>query len=1271
MTCVEFTVNGQKCTVNNLLHRETSLSAYIRYFLGLPGTKAMCRQGVCGACIVNVTARRHISGEIETFSVNSCLVLVFSCHGWDITTVEAIGSRGQGYSEFQKRIAAFHGTQCGYCTPGWVMNLFSSLLPKKLKMIELENSFGSNTCRCTGYRSIYDTIKSFAVDASPELCQQVDDIEELAMCIKDKTRICNRKCSETISENDWTMVNEVRDSDAMIMLNFGDKTFFKVFQEDQIFQLFTNYGVDNYMFIDGNTGKAVVYEIQYPDVLIDISAVSSLKQYHFDQNLVLGANIALEECLDIFKKTAATMDDFTYLEEFAKHLDLVAQMPVRNIGSLAGNIMLKHIKPSYRSDVFLLFEAVGATVTIRGGGNERVSLGLPEFLKYDMKGKLILNFELPPQGPNHILRSYKIMPRSQNALAIVNAAFNIKMNTSTSVIEKATIVFGNISGTFIHATQTEAYLKGKNVFSNKILQGAISRLNNELVPVEEPAQPTPAIRKKLAIGLFYKFILSITPTSILNPKYVSGGSLIKRPLSSGKQDFQTDSSLYPLNQPVQKLEAIIQSSGEARYVNDIPPLPKEVFGAFVLSTVHNGDVDTVDVESALAIPDVVAVFTAKDVPGVNSFTFPGFQLQIEDEVVLADKNIKYYGQPVAIVVATTEELASSVARKVKVTYINVTNVAPVLTINQAKQDAKRIIPGDTIEPKGRGTNVRKVIRGVFEVGAQYHYYLEPLSCVTIPVDNGFEVHDVTQWMDLTQGAVSRFLNISESDVHVKVRRLGGGFGGKISRNVQVACASALVAKALDRPCRFILPLDTNLTIAGRRLPCQCEYEVGVDNNGKIQYLNASFTEDVGFSNNENVLAYVLSSFANCYNIDYFSVKSFAVTTDLPSNTFARAPGTLEGITSIENIMEHIAVAVNKDPTEVRLANMRQEDNDLPSLIETLKTSAEYEKRLQEIKTFNKNNRWMKKSIQISVMLFPVIYYGNYTAMVSIYRGDGTVTVTTGGIEMGQGVNTKAAQVCAYELGIPLEKVTVIPNYSFVAANNIFSGSSIVSECVSYSIIKACETLKARLKPLKDQMNNPTWEELIKKAGDDLIDLTSTYMMTDKDPQLQGYSAFAVTIIEVQLDALTGKFDISRADILEDVGLSANPKIDVGQVEGAYVQGLSYFTSEKLIFDKTTGRLLTNSALDYEVYLAKDIPADFRVNLRYNSYNSKGVLGSKAVGEMGICSSHGIIYALRQCIRESRKESGYDTTQWLDIDLPLTAESILKALNVKNSEFILS
>lgn len=246
-------------------------------------------------------------------------------------------------------------------------------------------------------------------------------------------------------------------------------------------------------------------------------------------------------------------------------------------------------------------------------------------------------------------------------------------------------------------------------------------------------------------------------------------------------------------------------------------------------------------------------------------------------------------------------------------------------------------------------------------------------------------------------------------------------------------------------------------------------------------------------------------------------------------------------------MEHIAHTLGKDATEVRLSNMRTDDNDLPKLIEDLKKDADYDNRVKAIEQFNQANRWKKKSIRIGVMSFPVEFYGNYSAMVSIYRGDGTVTVTTGGIEMGQGVNTKAAQVCAYELGIPLEYVSILPHYSFTAANNVFSGSSIVSESVCYSIIKACQTLKERLEPIKKTLKNPTWKELIAKAGEEEIELTAIYMMTEKEKDLASYSAFAVAMMEVELDILTGTYEILRVNVLEDVGLSANPNIDVGQV----------------------------------------------------------------------------------------------------------------------------
>ncbi|XP_053608655.1 uncharacterized protein LOC128674223 isoform X2 [Plodia interpunctella] len=1274
MERITFTVNGKTCSVDERTPRTMSLNLYIRNVLCLPGTKAMCREGGCGACIVTVRARRLTSGLVETFSVNSCLVLVFSCRGWDITTVEGLGDRRRGYDDIQKRFKHFNATQCGYCTPGWVMQM-NSLQDKHLTEAELERSFGSNTCRCTGYRPILDAIKSFAVDANPELRQKVKDIEDIdGAC--GKKEICRRKCSSQSCVEGWQVVGSPGDN-ATIELDFGDCKFFKVFGESEIFEVLEKHGADSYMFADGNTGKGIYETFNYPRIIIDISEVKSLKEHQLDQNLILGANISLEDCINIFDDISSQMEEFTYLKQFSKHFQLVAHIPVRKIGSLAGNLMLKHEMPFYQSDVFLLLSCVGAVVNVRNASGTTHSLSMTEFLKFDMGSTLMVSVVLPPMAHSAIFKSYKIMARNQNALAIVNAAFLLKVNEHSKVIEHARLAFGNISEEFVYAAHTEAYLMGKFAFSNETLQGAVRELCDEIHPVDFPPEPSPESRKKLAIGLFYKFMLCIAPPEVVDPRYLSGGTELVRPVSRGKQDFQTYKELYPLNQPMPKLEAMIQSAGEAEYTNDMPPIPGQVFAAFVLSTVHRGQLQEVDGTDVLKVPGVLAVYTAKDIPGKNSFTRPGLQLVTEDEEILVSVNVLYYGQPVAIVAAESEELAADAAKRVKVSYINVPDSMPVLTIDEAMKDEKRYFIGsDSIEPAGRGSDTQRVIQGSSSLGHQSHYYLEPVTCAARAGER-VELRESSQWLLASQLAVARCLGLRESDIIVESRRCGGAFGGKVSRQAQAACACALVAHSLNTTCRMIYPMQTNITIAGARIPNKCDYEVGVDNNGKIQYLEAQITEDEGCSHNDSVLSYVVDGFRHCYDSSYWHLKTAYVLTDTASNTFARAPGTCEGITHIEHIMEHIAFELKRDPTEVRKINMRPEAtpgevNALPEMIETLKKTADYDQRVKEIEQFNRDNRWMKRDIQISVMLFPITYYGNYTAMVSIYRGDGTVTITGGGIEMGQGLNTKAAQVCAYELGIPVDYISVLPNFSYVAANNVFSGSSVTSESVCYSIIKACDILKKRLEPVRQEMTKPyTWKELIWRAGSPelLIDLTAKYMMTDRE--LKGYSAFAAAVLETQLDVLAGAGLRRRARLLHDVGLSANPALDVGQVEGGYVQGLGYYTSEKFIFSPRSGQLLTNRALTYHVPLAMDIPVDFSINFRYNSKNPRGVLGSKTVGEMGIGIAHGITHVLRQSIQKSRAESGYDPDLWIDIETPYTTDSILEALNVKYEEFVFS
>lgn len=257
-------------------------------------------------------------------------------------------------------------------------------------------------------------------------------------------------------------------------------------------------------------------------------------------------------------------------------------------------------------------------------------------------------------------------------------------------------------------------------------------------------------------------------------------------------------------------------------------------------------------------------------------------------------------------------------------------------------------------------------------------------------------------------------------------------------------------------------------------------------------------------------------------------------------------GTTEAVAAIEHIMEHIAVETGKDPVDVRLTNLKEESERLRELIQSWKQTSNYDQRSAAIKVFNQNNRWRKRGISLVPLRYPLDYFGNFASLVSIYHGDGTVAVSHGGIEMGQGLNTKVAQVCAHILGIPLEMVAVKPSNNLVCPNADTTGGSQTSEVCSYATIKACEQLLARLKPIKDEMDNPTWLELIRKAHASKIDLCAHYMFKPAD--ITTYLIWGVTIAEVEIDMLTGNHQMIRVDILEDTGESLSPLVDVGQVK---------------------------------------------------------------------------------------------------------------------------
>ncbi|KAL7291951.1 hypothetical protein TKK_0014241 [Trichogramma kaykai] len=1247
---IQFTINDVPHIVHKNQTAYVSLNVYIRDVANLKGTKSMCLEGGCGACIVAAQIRNS-----DIISVNSCLVPVLLCDGWKITTIEGLGNKKSGYHTLQAALAGMNGSQCGYCSPGWVMSMYSVIQNEKIKMEEVENSFASNICRCTGYRPILDAFKSFAVDAPPtsKKIRDIEDMYNVSGCKKCTKKICNNSCEkmEIIDQSSFPRSLE---------LKFHEVIFHKILDIKDIFKIFQKYPKASFILNGGNTGHGV-YRTKNIQVCIDINDVQDLHRVVKDEKmLTLGANVSLSTAKSTFEKFM-TDKNFSYLKQMAEHIDLVASIPIRNIGTIGGNLMMKNHHNEFPSDIFLIFETAGAKIHILDSPSLKNIITFVEFLKLKMHMKLMYSIELPALDEQYHYKSYKTMPRAQNAHAIINAGFLFKLDHNGQVLEKPNILFGGIKPEFLHASETEQFFIGKHLFNNNDLSNGLKLLYSELEPDYVLPDYKANFRKLLATCLFYKFVLSINSNAI-NSKLKSGGTLLQRGLSSGKQDFDTDRNIWPVNQPIPKIESLYQTSGEAEYVNDIPIKNNEVFCALTLAEAP-GILERIHYQEALDINGVIAFYCAKDVPGKNAYinSVNQYFFLEEDELLFAENEVSYAGQPYGMIVAENQNVALYAASLVKIVYPNGPRQKPMITVHDviASNDKTRMncaVDWPAKEPAG--TNVKHTFKGFYECGTQYHFTMESQSCVCEPVEDGINIHPATQWMDLIQASVATLLNLPMHSVNVKVRRLGGSYGAKISRSSQIACACALACHKLNRPARMILTIEDNMRALGKRTASFMEYEVSTDDSGKIQQMDVNYWGNVGASFNESHSMLTAHHFYNCYDFSTWSIKGFDVKTNLPGNTWCRAPGSTEGIATVEQIMDRIAKITKQDPINVRIINMNEEDKTaLVPMIEELKKTSDYDNRVALVKEYNQNNRWKKKGISMVPMKYPLWIFGQYHSLVSIYARDGTVSITHAGIEMGQGIHTKVAQVAAHILGIDLKMINVKPSISWTTPNSFVTGGSLGSDALGYATLRACKILLERLQPIKDSLGGkPKWGELIMAAHNKNVDLCASFMF-NAEQDVKNYPIYGVTVSEVEIDVLTGQHLISRVDILEDAGVSLSPEIDVGQVEGAFVMGIGFWTSEELIYDPETGGLTNYRTWNYKVPGAKDIPVDFRVSFRRNAPNPLGVLSSKTAGEPPLCMSCSIPLAIRQALDSARADAGNSDT-WYQLDNQLSTEKIL-------------
>ncbi|XP_030746546.1 xanthine dehydrogenase-like [Sitophilus oryzae] len=1192
---------------------DMTLNTYLRDRMHLTGTKKMCLEGGCGTCIVAAEMLDN-NGMKRTLSINSCLVSIFSCHGWKILSNEGIGGPLTGYHKIQRALADNNGSQCGFCSSGMVMNMYALNQSGKQTKEQIEKAFGGNLCRCTGYRPILTAFKTFASDADKKI--ELDDLEDIKPCRKSN---CANDCARPCSQRP-------------VYFEAGESKWMKVYHLQDLLNVLKTVGNKTYQLVAGNTARGVYWPTSQPDVYIDINNVAELTTFTATADSVtLGGTCSLSYIMEKFYETGKAQTQFSYLTKMADHLDLVAHVPVRNIGTIAGNLMIKHQHQEFPSDVFLILETVNATLVIVDLENNIEMVSPQDFLKVNMNKKVIKQIVLDAFDSTYSYTSYKIMPRAQNAHAMVNAGFLFKLDTANKV-QSARIIYGGINPSFIHAKNAEMVLKSKNLFDNSTIQAVLKALDLELVPDWVLPDPRPEFRKKLAKNLFYKCVLALAK-DIARPKYRSGGSLLFRPVSNGTQQIYSEKDKFPLTQPIIKLEALAQTSGQAKYILDIPNLPNQLHGILIQARAVAGSTLTgVDASAALARPDVVGFFSANDIPGVNNIAVASLSMSVVEELFCNGK-VKYYSQPVGILVASTHDAAVAAAPFVKVS-TSPSNTKPLLNVrdvlNQGKMD--RVTHQTSFIRKNKGNDIKTVIKGETYIEGQYHFHMETQNCLVVPTEDGLNIFPGTQWMDHLQGAVSQILNVPSQRINMFVRRLGGGFGSKLSRNAFITGAAALAAQKLNRPVSIWMQFHENMDIIGKRFPCLCRYEVGVNASGKIQYLDVNLYSDFGVGGNESVDSNIIAQFQNCYLVDTWKFDTYTVTTDNSAFCYARAPGSLEGLACIETIMDHIALTLNLDPLDVRKQNLDRTNN--PIMVEILtemETTDDIANRKKAIAAYNEANRWKKKALSVVPMKYILEVLGTFTTLVSIYHLDGGVAVSHGGIEMGQGINTKVVQVCAYKFNIPIEKVSVKPSYNVAAPNSFMSGGSLTSEAVVYALLRACDVLLDRIKPIRDKNPTATWEQLIQLCYTANVNLSSNGFFSPAEPNIQEYPIYGCCALELEVDILTGKQEISRVDIIEDVGRSMSPLIDIGQLEGAFVMGLGYYSTEELVFDQNTGRLTNNRTWNYKVMGARDIPADFRVKFTNNTYNPVGVLKSKAIAEPPTCLTISLPLAIRSAL----------------------------------------
>jgi len=754
-----------------------------------------------------------------------------------------------------------------------------------------------------------------------------------------------------------------------------------------------------------------------------------------------------------------------------------------------------------------------------------------------------------------------------------------------------------------------------------------------------------------------------------------------------------------VGQPKAHDSAHLHVTGEALYCDDIPLPANALHAAFGLSTIAHGRVRKLDISGVLATPGVVAVALPADIPGENNYGGV-----VHDDPIFADGLVQYAGQPLFAVAATSYAIARKAARAARVEY---DALPPILDVRAALAANSHVLPTERIlrgQPQEMLAKSARRLKGSVTLGGQDHFYLEGQIAAALPQEDGaMLVHSSTQHPTEIQHVVAHALALHSHSVTVQCRRMGGGFGGKESQAALIAAAAAILARKTQRPVKLRLDRDADMLITGKRHDFVADYDVGFNERGQISALTVMLASRCGYSAdlsgavNDRALCHV----DNAYFLEHVEIVSHRCKTNTVSNTAFRGFGGPQAMVVIEQIVDDIARSLQLDPLDVRRANFygtternvtyygqEVDDNVIFPVADQLEKSSAYRARRRAVAEWNARNAVVKRGIALTPVKFGISFtatpFNQAGALVNVYA-DGTVLLNHGGTEMGQGLHVKVAQVVATELGVPLPAIRItttdtskVPNTSATAASSGSDLNGMAAQAAARTIRErlvmfAADTYGVREDQVRFEDGQVHVGERVMQFGEltnaayrARVQLSSTgFYRTPKihwnKATMSGrpffYFAWGAAVSEVAVDTLTGESRLLRVDIVHDVGTSLNPAIDTGQVEGGFLQGAGWLTSEELWWS-SKGDLMTHAPSTYKIPTAYDWPADSHVELLKDSPNREPTIyRSKAVGEPPLMLAISVLHAIRDACAACGPAGCLP-----ELAAPATPESILRAID---------